>query len=277
MTWGGDLSIRLGEETLSADSRFGFGWLGDNLRPDAPLLVAVHGSERDHLATRDAFAELADSHGLNVLAPLFPKGVAEQGYDDGYKFLVEDDIDYIDLLDAMVSQFSAMTGALPARFFLFGFSGGAQFAQRYAVFKAQQLRGLVLAAPGAVTLLDARLEWWPGLAHAERAIGRQPDLEALKRVPVAVTVGCNDVSAGPVRSDPATRNGSLHADAAGDTRLERARRLHQSFSALGGTSLLIEIPDTDHKLLPNAQAASTIIAQWLDATSTSTKVRDYNG
>lgn len=261
---------------MSFDPRFGFSWLAGNLKPDAPLLVAVHGSERDHLATRDAFAELAASHGLNVLAPLFPKGVAEPGYDDGYKFLVEDDIDYIDLLDAMVSQFYAMTGARPARFFLFGFSGGAQFAQRYAVFKARQLRGLILAAPGAVTLLDSSLEWWPGLAHAERAIGRQPDLEALKQIPVSVTVGRQDLSAGLVRRDPATRNGSLHADAAGDTRLERAQRMHQSLAALGGSSQLIEIPDTDHKLLPNAQAASTTIARWLDAISTSTEVRDYN-
>lgn len=261
------------QSVLDSDPRFGFAWLrGGDAR--APLLVAVHGSERDYVETRDAFAGLAAEYGLNVLAPHFPKDVAEAGYSDGYKFLVEDGIDYIALLDRMIAQFAAEAGVTPSSFYLFGFSGGAQFAARYALFEGKRLDGLLLAAPGAVTLIDQTVEWWPGLAGAAAAVGREPDLDAFLRVPMAVLVGERDISAGLTRNDPGLRNGSVHADIAGATRLERARALYHSINAAGGDCRLIEIAGADHKLHPNAQAAGGILAQWLLAASNHDKARD---
>lgn len=269
------LTIRSDEAVLAGDPRFSFAWMSSAAdMAAAPLLIAVHGSERDHLATRDAFLGLAQAAPISILAPLFPQNVAEAGYADGYKFLREEGVDYVDLLEQMVAQF--LPGTSDAGFYLFGFSGGAQFAQRYALFAAGRVQGLLLAAPGAVTLLDEGVEWWPGLAGAEAAIGRKADLDALRRVPVAVTVGANDVSPGIVRNDVTARNGSAHADLAGPTRLARARRLHQSFLDLGASSQFIEIAHTDHKLLPNAHAAAEVVAKWLAEASSSTKERNCN-
>lgn len=269
------MTIRSGEVVLACDPRFSFAWMSSAAdMAAAPLLIVVHGSERDHLATREAFRELAETRSISILAPLFPQNVAEPGYADGYKFLREDGVDYVDLLEQMVAQF--MPDNPDAEFYLFGFSGGAQFAQRYALFAARRVKGLLLAAPGAVTLMDDDVEWWPGLAGASAAIGRTPDLAALRRVPVAITVGANDVSPGIIRNDVTARNGSAHADLAGPTRLARARRLHQSFLDLGATSQFIEIAHTDHKLLPNAHAAAEVVAKWLAEASSSTKERNCN-
>lgn len=267
------MATECGDSVLVRDPRFSFAWLRAE-DASAPLLVAVHGSERDYVETREAFRGVAQDHGLNVIAPLFPMDVAEAGYSDGYKFLVEDGIDYVALLDGMIAQFSAGMGIAPSSFYLFGFSGGAQFAARYALFEGKRLDGLLLAAPGSVTLLEDGVEWWPGLAGAEEAIGHKLDLGAFLNVPVAVLVGTQDVSPGLVRKDPSLRNGSIHADLAGTTRVDKARSLYRSITAAGGNCRLVEVEGAGHKLLPNANAASGILAQWLEGASNHNKARD---
>lgn len=267
------LQVEVGESVLEQDPRFSFAWSrGENVA--APLLIAVHGSERDHVETRDAFRSLADRHSLNVIAPLFPKNVSEPGYSDGYKFLQETGIDYVVLIDAMIAQFAAMQGRAPSALYLFGFSGGAQFAERYALFDGAKLDGLLLAAPGSVTLLDETIEWWPGLSQAEQIIGRKPDLAAFLKLPIVVLVGSQDLSPGLDRNDPTQKHGSVHAGLAGNSRVDKARALHRSIASSGGNCRYVEVEGAAHKLNPNADAASGILAEWLVAASNHNKERD---
>ena len=258
------LSLRQGETRDAQDPRFGLAWLSSAVPGQAaPLVVAVHGSHRDHLATRDAFLPLAESRPLHVLAPLFPEGVTAPGYGDGYKFLSDPGIDYVALLDRMIAGFAADHGPVQGKPFLFGFSGGAQFAHRYALFRAADLSGLVIAAPGAVTLPRADLPWWPGLDGAKAATGHAPDLPSLRRIPVLLTIGAEDRAAGILRSDPSQRDFSAHAGVAGADRIARAQALRQALLDQGIAAALIQIPGAGHALLPNVQAALPVMAGWL--------------
>lgn len=173
MRLGGDaIALEKGVADHEADSRFAYAWtLAPSRRPDRPLLIAVHGSARDHLQTRDAFDDLAARQDINVFAPLFPADVTHPGYSDGYKFLREPGIDYAMLLESMVAAFRARfaLGSQPA--YLFGFSGGAQFALRYALVAAGKLSGAVIAAPGAVTLLDTELPGGPASMVSRGPLG----------------------------------------------------------------------------------------------------------
>lgn len=258
-----DDGLRHGEVALRDDDRFRFAWSTPRAGGRHRLIVVIHGSERDHVATRDAFSNLARRHNVAVVAPLFPVGAVEPGYGDGYKFLREGDVDYIGLLDRLLAQFRADIADVTSQFVLFGFSGGAQFAQRYSLFRGRDLTGLIIAAPGGVTLPDEQIEWWPGLRGAEAAIGRNVDLRALQAVPMAVIVGQEDLSLGLVSREAGSRDGSAYADIAGTSRLERARTLHRAMTGLGATACLIELPGVGHSLAPNAQAACQVIEGWL--------------
>lgn len=248
-----------------ADPRFAYAWHSTARVAGAPLLVAVHGSDRDYVPTIEAFLALADAVPMSVIAPHFPIGAGEPGYGDGYKFLAEAGVDYVAVLLGMIEQFNRQVVATAPEFYLFGFSGGAQFVHRFAYFEASRLSGLVVSAPGAVTLPDPDIEWWPGLTGAEAAIGRPPDLAALLQVPVAITVGNQDVATGLVRRAPSERNGSVHAELAGGTRVDRAESLHNHLVRMGVESQFIRIGGAGHELAANASAACDILGGWLAA------------
>tara|TARA_R110000751_G_scaffold23225_3_gene64597 strand:+ start:13567 stop:14391 length:825 start_codon:yes stop_codon:yes gene_type:complete len=253
---------------LQADPRFGFVF---SPAPDKKgrnaLVIAIHGSDRDVdgmiAALRDGFGDRE----IAILAPFFPNQIDNTDHADGYKFLVSGGIDYADVLDAMIAQSKALDGDFDTAY-LYGFSGGAQFAERYGLFCAAHLCGLVIAAPGNVTLIDETLEWWPGLAGAKAQTDRAPDLKSLRQIPVAVMVGAQDCTRGLVARPLGTPHGSAFEAVAGDSRLARARTLHASFQNAGISSSLREIADVAHDLHPMTRNAADQIARWIDVKNT---------
>ncbi|SEB84931.1 Predicted esterase [Nitratireductor aquibiodomus] len=265
MRLGGDaIALEKGVADHEADSRFAYAWtLAPSRRPDRPLLIAVHGSARDHLQTRDAFDDLAARQDINVFAPLFPSDVTRPGYSDGYKFLREPGIDYAMLLESMAAAFRARfaLGSQPA--YLFGFSGGAQFALRYALVAAGKLSGAVIAAPGAVTLLDTELPWWPGVDGIERAIGRSVDRKGLEGLPLHLLIGANDSDQGLVTRGPDHPEYSPYADIAGANRHQRMEALKESLEKSGLKPGFEYLDGVGHELGPVAVAAAGAIEKWL--------------
>lgn len=260
----GQVTLGKGAGACEADPRFEMAWtLAPSGGSQRPLLIAVHGSARDHLQTRDAFDDLAAREGINVLAPLFPADVAKPGYADGYKFVREPGIDYAALLEGMVAAFKAWHNLEPRQVFLFGFSGGAQFVLRYAYVAAGKLSGVVMAAPGAVTLLDADLPWWPGVGGIEKVLGRPLDTEGLKSLPIHLLIGGDDRDQGLVTRGPDHPNHSPFADIAGTSRRQRIEALKQSLEKAGLRPGFQLLEGVGHELDPMAEAASTAIAKWL--------------
>lgn len=262
------MSLHLGIPTytpLVEDQRFGFAFSSASAdQAGLPLVIVAHGSDRDVTGMVTAMREGLGDRGASILAPLFPSTIGGEDHSDGYKFLISGGIDYTALTKAMINNAPAPGGRFGS-VYLYGFSGGAQFAERYALFHSAMLSGLVLASPGSVTLLDETVEWWPGLAGACAAIGISPDLASLRGIPAAIVIGSEDRVVGLVARPPGSPHGSIHEGLAGNSRLERARSLYASFRNSGIETSLHEVEGAAHNLQPVTLKAAEVIARWIDA------------
>ncbi|MEN9060497.1 alpha/beta hydrolase [Ponticoccus litoralis] len=242
-------------------------------QPGAPLLIAAHGSDRD---LRGLLEGLDLDGQVSLLLPYFPERVEGADVADDYKFLRGGSEDYLKLMDSILDDAVRQLGQAPRALWLFGFSGGAQFAQRYALVRAGRLDGLILAAPGGVTLLREDVAWWPGLKGIEDALGEAPDLAGLAQLPTAILIGADDRAAGLVSRAPGTRFGSADADLAGLSRQDKARSLKADLAAHGTPVTYTEIAGVGHKLAPCAGAAAQILRGWLDETQDASQPRTTN-
>lgn len=230
------------------------------------MVIAVHGSDRDTAGLLGGFDALGDT--VTLLVPEFPQVMGGQDIADDYKFLVGNGVNYLDLLDAMRRDATAQLNATPRTTYLFGFSGGAQFVHRYALFRGTSIEGFIAASPGSVTLLRNDIEWWPGLKGAD-AMGEMLDIGAMARLRIAFLVGDQDRNAGLVSRPVGSSFGSAFADLAGTSRIERTRALAESFSDSGLSCEFELISGAGHELAPCAGAAADILCRWLDNNNAS--------
>ena len=182
-----------------------------------PILVATHGTSRNAEEHAALFAPYAESRGLVLVAPYFP----EDEFGDYQRLGREGHGRRADLaLDSILAEVRSLTGAATGRFYLFGFSGGAQFAHRYALAHPERIAAAALGAAGWYTFPDSTTPYPYGLARD--AEGGLPDVRfepaSFLRVPIAVFVGTADTTSANLR-----RNRTVDHQQ-GVTRLERARR-----------------------------------------------------
>lgn len=219
------------------------------------LIVSVHGSGRNAHEYRDAFAEFADAHRCVVLAPLFPVGVLGDGYADGYKNLIEGNCRYDLLLLEMVKDIEEAFDCRFGPFYLFGFSGGGQFAHRFFYLHPDRLAAVSIGAPGAVTRIDDTRRWWFGTQDVAERFGARFEPENLKTVRVQLVVGGNDTEAFviPKRLQPLIDSlGNI-----GRNRVERLGVLQQNYRRAGIDAQLDVIPGVAHEGLKVVSAVQT--------------------
>ncbi|WP_160055227.1 hypothetical protein [Oceanospirillum linum] len=142
-----------------------------------PLVVVVHGSARTVESLRDGFIEFAEKVHCAVLAPLFPKGAVAQDEGDGYKLSSPASFPYDQILLSMVDEVST-TYMAQNTFCLYGFSGGAQFAHRFAYLHSERLEALSIHAPGGCSSIHHNIT--------------EEKLSALRATPVQMVVGERD-------------------------------------------------------------------------------------
>jgi dienelactone hydrolase len=220
-----------------------------------PLLVVVHGTARTAELYRDALAGFAEEQGCVVLAPLFPAGIGDPEDLHRYKFLADDGLRYDHVLLDMVDEVATRFRVDARRFLLHGFSGGGQFTHRFLYLHPDRLAAASVGAPGRVTMLDPGSPWWIGTADVGDRFGREIDLDALRRVPVQLVVGAQDVETWEI-NNPGGANWMPGADAAGRTRVERLRALHANHLAHGLNARLDVVPGVGHdgrQVLPVVQ------------------------
>ncbi|MEX3630556.1 MAG: alpha/beta hydrolase [Burkholderia sp.] len=198
---------------------------------DVELLVVMHGTGRQFIQYRDAFAPFGRWNRCIVLCPLFPAGVRGDRERSGYKRLVDGGIRYDEVLLAMVEEIGELYGKRFERFGLFGYSGGGQFVNRFAFAHPQRLWAASIGAPGNVTLLDMNKDWWLGLGGFERQFGKPFDLAALRRVPVQMIVGRADLETWEITVAEDSPTFMPGINDTGRTRPERLRALQASFEA----------------------------------------------
>ena len=198
------------------------------------LLAVIHGLSRGAERYIQQFTEFADRNRYVVVAPLFAQSVRYQELGIGGE---RADLRLFDLIDEVAEDLAIET----ARFDLFGYSGGGQYAHRFLYLHPARLRSVVIGAPGTVTLPDASRRWPSGVQGLAQLAGVPIDLEAIRRPRVLLTVGADDVMQDDLNQTP-------WAMRAGSTRLGRARTLHAAWLVAGIEHDYVEVPRTGHGL-----------------------------
>lgn len=208
------------------------------------VLVAVHGISRNVDAYINAMRPWADKHGVVLVLPEYNKF---DFYD--YQRLGRHghgpraDLPLIGVLADIQKKFGIDTGKVD----LFGFSGGAQFAHRFAMVHPSRVSRLGVAAAGWYTWPDVSQRYPFGIADASGLEGASIDMAAMLRIPICVFVGEKDTS----------RSRSLNIarqvdEVQGENRLQRAENWARSMRAyaadlgLKANIQLERLPNTRH-------------------------------
>jgi pimeloyl-ACP methyl ester carboxylesterase len=139
--------------------------------------------------------------------------------------------------------------------YLFGYSGGGQFAHRYAFTHPQRVAAFVIGAAGWYTFPDPARAYPQGLHNA----GIEFDPRQFLRIPATVVVGEKDTR----RDDALNTSHALDAHQ-GETRVERGRRWIAAMRAAAsshGHDTRYEfhiLPGSDHSFLRSVRRGSLV-------------------
>ncbi|MCX7042509.1 MAG: hypothetical protein NT117_07450 [Gammaproteobacteria bacterium] len=178
-------------------------------------LVTVHGIARNAMEHALLFSAQAERAGAAIVAPMF----SERRF-RGYQSLRKrrHQLAPEQAFEAMLEELASSSGLDLQRLSLFGYSGGGQFAHRFALTRPQRVARLAIGAAGWYTFPDRSVAYPQGLAQLP---ARFPaiDLGAFLRIPVRVFVGDADL-----QRDEALNQKPEIDQRQGLTRVERARR-----------------------------------------------------
>lgn len=180
--------------------------------PGGPVLVSVHGISRNARAHATLLGPLAAAHGALVVAPIY-----DAARFPDYQRLGPRGERPHEALDRILDDVGRRADADTSRFRLFGYSGGAQFAHRYAMLHPRRVTSLGLGASGWYTFPDSGKRFPFGLRPARHMDDARVDLEGFLDLRIRVFVGELDNERDP------ELNRSPRVDAQqGATRVERA-------------------------------------------------------
>jgi pimeloyl-ACP methyl ester carboxylesterase len=177
--------------------------------------VFVHGDNRQVEEQARALRVLCDRLRCPLLAPYFSseRHRRYQRLGRGADGLRADRF-----LDACLDDFfDDFCGKRGVPFYLAGFSGGAQFAHRYAMAHPRRVRHLVAVAAGWYTLPSDNIAFPRGLRTGRSLRGHSLNPEQFLKVPMTVIVGAEDTGTRNLRQSPELD------ESQGRTRVERAR------------------------------------------------------
>lgn len=235
-----------------------------------PLVVSVHGYTRQPHAHWQAFAERVSARGAALLVPWFTE-TGHRQYQQLVRLRRPDRPQRADLaLIEAVDDAASRHGVHFDRWLLFGHSGGAQFAHRFALAHPERVAALGLSAAGWYTLPTFDWPYPYGLGGAEAWLGRPIDIEAFLQLPVRVWVGRRDR-----RDHVHLRQDAQLQALLGAHRLQRARRWVHALRAAGDAHgrpvdmHLRELPRTGHDFEACVQAglADEVLAFFDTATA----------
>lgn len=260
-----------------ARGRFIFeGWAGpplpvwyqlpDTVSADTPVVVVMHGVNRDADRYRDEWAALAQRHGMIVVVPEFSADAfpGARGYNTG--FLTEADgtprppmLWSFAAIEPLFDAVRARFGTQVARYTLYGHSAGAQFVHRFVMFMPEaRLAKAISANAGWYTMPDPAVAFPYGLASAPLPP------EALPRAlgqPMVVMLGTadTDVNDPNLRTTPEANRQGPHRFARGQSFLAEGRAAAAGLGVPFGWTLE-EVPGVGHSNGKMAEAAAKLIA-----------------
>lgn len=210
---------------------------------NAPLLVSVHGVSRNAEEHARLLSVYCEMYGVVLVAPIFD---VDQHPDYQRLGRVGRGKRADKALHLVVADAAGLTGAKSERFHLFGFSGGAQFAHRYAMAHPHRLVSAVFAAAGWYTMPDGTKKFPRGIRSSNKLPGVRFDAEEFLCLPMTVLVGADDDGRRGVRSNPRLDREQ------GVNRIERAQTWVGAMKACADAHQLdsmvsyVELPECDH-------------------------------
>jgi len=188
------------------------------------VLVSIHGISRNAEEHLRGFVAQAERFGAVMLAPLF----SENNFPNYQRLGSSVHQGRADLaFDQILQDASELLDIKPSPLRIFGFSGGGQFAHRYALFYPKRVSRMVLSAPGWYTFPDPDRQYPYGLRSAEDWPKLKFSPSQFLRIPTLVMVGDED----DIRDE--ALNTSRKIDAfQGLNRVERGERWVNAMRAL---------------------------------------------
>ncbi|MBN0986576.1 alpha/beta fold hydrolase [Amphritea pacifica] len=151
------------------------------------VLVAVHGISRDVKEQLDCYRPLADEMGCWLIVPTF----SAEKFPRYQQLCAGSGQPRADLaLNSFLALWRCMHGQSSLKILLVGYSGGAQFAHRYALHHPQQVAAMALGSAGWYSFPDDQVKYPRGIARTV-ALDRVC-LDEMLRIPILVTVGDQD-------------------------------------------------------------------------------------
>ena len=210
---------------------------------DAPVFASVHGISRNAFEQARIFAPFCEQFGVVMVVPRFARGQHHyyQRLGHGGRGVRADMV-----LNQILLELTSLTGADTTQIYLFGYSGGAQFAHRYLMAHPHRVVRAVVASAGWYTFPDHRQRYPYGIRSTRSLPGISFNPEAFLHVPVDVLVGARDVGSAKLRSTERIDKQQ------GRTRVDRARNWVSAMRAaaeahgIEPTVTFTEVPKTDH-------------------------------
>ena len=211
---------------------------------DGRVLVSVHGISRNAVQHVEGFAPLAERYGAAIVAPLFPAREFRRYQQLG----VSASESRADLaFDRMLDDAARLIGTDPYPLRIFGFSGGGQFAHRYALFYPRRVARQVLGAPGWYTFPNPQDAYPLGLRSSSAWAKLRFNPGQFLKVATRVLVGARD----DVRDEDLNRTRAIDVHQGLD-RVERGRRWVGAMQGLArayaipATFEFVNVPRADH-------------------------------
>jgi len=200
-----------------------------NVAADQPIMIVMHGVERDADRYRDEWIAVADKTGLIIAAPeftekKFPKsanynlgGLGKRQSENGIASA-------FDAIEPLFDDLRQRTGSPRQKYYIYGHSAGAQFVHRFVFAKPDaRIETAFAANAGWYTMLQDDLSYPYGLNGS--GLPESTIANALS-APLVVLLGDADTkTGGNLRS-------TSEADAQGKNRLERGLNFFRASASL---------------------------------------------
>ncbi|OFX11232.1 MAG: hypothetical protein A2516_00110 [Alphaproteobacteria bacterium RIFOXYD12_FULL_60_8] len=240
-------------------------------RPDTPVVVVMHGVNRNAADYRDQWIEPAREHGFIVLAPEFTKTdfPGSAAYNLGNLMDADEHLNpketwSFTLVHRVFQRAIELTGGACQRFGLFGHSAGGQFVHRMvSLYPRPEIGTAVAANAGWYTLPLRTVRWpygWQGLP--EGRVGDPAfDLKAAFAKHLVLLLGEEDTDpeAENLRNTKETKAQGPHRLARGQYFLAESRKIAARLGLPFAWEMVL-VPGVDHSPSRMAKAAAEIFA-----------------
>lgn len=193
-----------------------YSFLPERLSEQTKVMVCIHGISRNAKEQVKAFSQKANHHDYIIIAPYFSKKLYR-----GYQRLEMGAAGYTSaealnkILHDVQQRFSINTNKVS----LFGYSGGAQFAHRYAMLYPERINRLIISSAGWYTFPDKHKNYPYGLKSCRNfSTDLAENLPAFLQLKIRTLVGEFDNV-----NDPGLNRKKQINRQQGYHRLERAR------------------------------------------------------